>query len=438
MEFNYKSRKGFTLIELLVVIGILAVLAAIAIPSVAGLIDRANVSADKTNSSEYTNAIERFASEYELYCQDIASGIIKADRINDFDSAQGRVFNVTGITSYEGIKNLEISNNEQINKGQIPQIYRDTKYPTNAYTVKKIVENYTKTSSATFEPKQSDMHYWYSPDCGIVVYGLPNATAVELNAQIVSNKDAKGNDLSAKTKWIDLTAEVFVDDTAIDMSTVSFTLEQNTWQTIYKVARANKVAEAGWKVGDTKTFNYNGRTLSARIIGINHDSENSITFMFTSNIGNQKINGDTANDGGWEKCDVRGWLNTTVYSTIGNDVKPFIKTVEKTTNNIGYHGTSVSSTQDKLFLLSLNEIGLCDKVRELGWYNAYMNTILSEGETYEYFETDGYNRRASVADWWYLRSPNSISNIFFSVDIGGTLDSQDDFENVLVPAFVIG
>ena len=88
MKFNYKSRKGFTLIELLVVIGILAVLAAIAIPSVAGLIDRANVSADNTNANEMTNAIERFTSEYELYCQDIASGTLS---INDLDSAQGRV-----------------------------------------------------------------------------------------------------------------------------------------------------------------------------------------------------------------------------------------------------------------------------------------------------------------------------------------------------------
>ena len=74
------------------VIGILAVLVAIAIPSVTGLIDRANISADNTNSNEMTNAIERFASEYEFYRQDIALGKIKS--AYNLDNTQTRVYQV--------------------------------------------------------------------------------------------------------------------------------------------------------------------------------------------------------------------------------------------------------------------------------------------------------------------------------------------------------
>ena len=151
MKFNIKSKKGFTLIELLVVIGILAVLAAIAIPSVAGLIDRANVSADNTNANEMTNAIERFTSEYELYCQDIASGTLS---INDLDSAQGRVYNVTGAKNRKDITDLESIG---LNGFKLNQ---DTKYPENIETLSAIVENYMKTSSSTFEPKQSDCNYY--------------------------------------------------------------------------------------------------------------------------------------------------------------------------------------------------------------------------------------------------------------------------------------
>jgi len=205
MKFNYKSRKGFTLIELLVVIGILAVLAAIAIPSVAGLIDRANVSADKTNANEMTNAIERFTSEYELYCQDVASGALKDanndGKPDDMDSTQGRVFNVTGAITRADITALE-------NAGlDTKKISRDTKYPLNLATLQAVVENYMKTSSSTFEPKQSDCEFYYSPDCGIVVCTEKEKSDTEsLNKLIISGQDAKGNTLTIDTQWMNVTA----------------------------------------------------------------------------------------------------------------------------------------------------------------------------------------------------------------------------------------
>ena len=181
MKFNIKSKKGFTLIELLVVIGILAVLAAIAIPSVAGLIDRANVSADNSNATAMTNAIEQFTSEFELVKQDIASGTLDE---TDLDSVQGRIFNIFEITMRSQVVHLE--NEDGIN-GYGVNI--NTKYPVNEKTFKSVITHYLKTTSDTFIPKQSDKAFYYSPEIGIVIVAEDGSTTDELNKIALVDED---------------------------------------------------------------------------------------------------------------------------------------------------------------------------------------------------------------------------------------------------------
>ena len=215
MKFNIKSKKGFTRIELLVVIGILAVLAAIAIPSVAGLIDRANVSADNTNANEMTNAMERFVSEYELYKQDIASGAIKdgdGDGVPDnMDAAQGRVYNVTKAVTRADIEKLE----SKAGFNGI-RIDIDNKYAQNHATAKAVMQNYMKTNSSTFEPKQSDMTYWYNTVTGYTVVAEKNIDTAELE-NLLPQELKYGNGKSVYlTDWIDLSSNVILPDIHID------------------------------------------------------------------------------------------------------------------------------------------------------------------------------------------------------------------------------
>ena len=227
------------------------------------------------------------------------------------------------------------------------------------------------------------------------------------------------------------------EDNELDMSTASATLEENDWETIQKVVKAGKTAEAGWSVGDTKTLEINGQTKEATIIGINHDGENTATFMVMSNIGSRAMNDENTNAGGWAESDMRAWLNSNIYESMNNKV--YIKEVTKITNNIGQGGNIATETSDKVFLLSPKEIGIEWQIaHEDYWDNPdypYIDMINSEGITYDWFKTNSIG----YGGFWF-RSPHPSSDSkFFSYQSGvfGN-DKASDRAIDVFPTFVIG
>lgn len=199
---TFNKRSGFTLVELLVVIGVLAILAAIAIPTVAGLVDKSKSTADRKNANEMTNAIERFTSEYELYYDDVLSGTVN---INDLNTTQNRVHSVTSATSRNDFSKLET----QYYVDRIA-VNSNTKYPVNEKTVKKVIESYTKISSSAFEPKQTDYSFYYSPNIGVVIVAKTGSSISDLyeianvQAENYLDTDYKVSSNGDIIEWINL------------------------------------------------------------------------------------------------------------------------------------------------------------------------------------------------------------------------------------------
>ena len=135
-----------------------------------------------------------------------------------------------------------------------------------------------------------------------------------------------------------------------------------------------------------------GTTAHVMLAGIRHDDLASggkagLSFVFTDAPAAHAMNEDASNDGGWEKSEMRSWLNEDFADMLPSDLKGAIKAANKKTNSSAYTSPgSVSTTSDKLWLLSLVEIGGSVSPNDIiGTSHIPAGTFNAEGKQYQVF-----------------------------------------------------
>lgn len=177
-----------------------------------------------------------------------------------------------------------------------------------------------------------------------------------------------------------------------------------------------------------------GKTLTYRIIGINHDEladgsgKAGLTFFTTSTNISSRMNPDGKTIGGWEKSELRGKMNSgEIWNLMPSDFQSKVKSVRKLTNNVDSgienKDAAVTATTDKLFLLSYSEIVDNPEVTENGAKWPPNSWLSKEGTQYEVFRTPENKSQLG----------NSLSNgdAFWERSLRPTYYNPTDFLDVL-------
>ena len=216
----------------------------------------------------------------------------------------------------------------------------------------------------------------------------------------------------------------------------------------------NKAHKTYFNVGDKikivpHTDVFTDSEIIMKVIGYNHyklsDGSGEFAGVVFDMVGamnsNYNMNFSSTNAGGWAVTKLRSYLNDIIFPELPQNWKALIKEVE-VLSSIGGGKTDISSSNNKLFLLSVAEINYGNTNNAA----PYKNEIDPDAEriTFSIYPTANsairykLNGEGVEAEYWWFRSPsiqNSTSFIIFHKDGNIGYEANADNGNSIVFVF---
>ena len=306
------------------------------------------------------------------------------------------------------------------------------------YTANATVKNLAETGSVTLYAKWSANTYTitYNANGGSGTMSKTTCT-YDTNCTLAANsftyegydfvnwaKDsATGETYNAGSTVKNLATSGNVDMYAIwEESLTQF--GKDDWSTIASNVKSGNTDK--YNVGDTKsvdlgTFGTHTVRIANKSECTNGEtSETACGFVveFADIITKQKFNSTNTNKGGWRDSMMRTYINDTIYNSLPSDLQNVITTTKVISGHGSTRGETNFETQDKLYLLSSEEIWKDFSSSS----NAQYDTSTGTSKQLDYYKNQGvttssyagaskqYNGSNSL---WWLRSASSTDLVRF-------------------------
>ena len=315
-----------------------------------------------------------------------------------------------------------------------------------------------QTSILTYEVTNNSSNY----DANVTITCVPKTgttakhTSIknELanDATIVKAKESVTGTLTVtlnKTATEEVTEEYTckLEFTAVERDTIGVELTQfqkDSWATIAANVKSGNTSK--YNVGDTKEVDLGDLgTHTVRIANMNEctngeTSETACGFVveFADIISEHQFNSTATNVGGWRDSELRKYINETIYKKLPTDLQNIVSSTKVISSHGITSGETNFETQDKLFLLSTEEV----------WVETNYDTSVGTSKQLDYYKNQGVTTSSYTSaikqykgiekSWWLRSSYSRTTNDFYRVNgSGGSIGNYASNSFGVSPAFRI-